>query len=109
MKPVWVGCSPRNYHAGRPASLRPTAIVFHRSGGSLAGLRARFADPTSSLSAHYAVGLDGSVEQYVSEADSAFHAGIVAGATWAGLKPGVNPNLYTIAVDHESPAATACA
>jgi N-acetyl-anhydromuramyl-L-alanine amidase AmpD len=107
MKPAWVGCSPRNYHAGRPAGLRPAAIVFHRSGGSLADLRARFADPLSSLSAHYAVGLDGSVEQYVSEDDSAFHAGIVASASWPGLKPGVNPNLYTIAVDHESPAATA--
>ena len=107
MKPLWVGCSPRNYHAGRPASLAPSAIVLHRSGGSLAQIRARYADPQSSLSAHYAVGLDGSVEQYVSEENSAFHAGLVANPSWPGLKPGVNPNLYTIAIDHESPAAIA--
>jgi N-acetyl-anhydromuramyl-L-alanine amidase AmpD len=107
MKPLWVGCSPRNYHAGRPASLAPRAIVLHRSGGSLAQIRARYADPQSSLSAHYAVGRDGSVEQYVSEDNSAFHAGIVANPSWPRLEPGVNPNLYTIAIDHESPAAIA--
>jgi N-acetyl-anhydromuramyl-L-alanine amidase AmpD len=75
--------------------------VLHRSGGPLDALRRRFADPATSLSAHYAVGVDGSIEQYVSETDTAFHAGIVLFPTWTGLRPQVNPNYYTIGVEFE--------
>jgi len=102
MTPRWIGCAPENFRAGRAAGLPPSAIVLHRSGGSLSDLRARFADPVSSVSAHYAVGLDGSVHQYVSEADTAFHAGMIVEPTWPGLREGINPNLYTFGIDQEA-------
>lgn len=101
MKPRWVGCAVGNFRTGRPPGFFPTAIVIHRSGASLSALRARYADAASAISAHYAVGIDGTVEQYVSEADTAFHAGVVLSPTWRGLRPQVNPNFYTIGVDHE--------
>jgi N-acetyl-anhydromuramyl-L-alanine amidase AmpD len=97
----WIGCASANFRAGRPPGLAPAAIVLHRSGGTLDALRRRFADPASSISAHYCLGVDGSVEQYVSETDTAFHAGIILYPTWAGLRPQVNPNYYTIGVELE--------
>jgi N-acetyl-anhydromuramyl-L-alanine amidase AmpD len=106
MTPRWIGCAPQNFHSGRPPDLTPSAIVLHRSGGSLSDLRARFAEPTSSLSAHYAVGRDGSIDQYVTEADTAFHAGMVVNSRWPGLKERINPNLYTFAIEHEGSAAS---
>jgi N-acetyl-anhydromuramyl-L-alanine amidase AmpD len=97
-----VGCAASNFRQGRPVGQTPRAIVLHRSGGSLAEVRARFADPTSALSAHYGVGRDGTIEEYVAESDTAFHAGVVLDPTWAGLTPKVNPNFYTIGIEHEA-------
>lgn len=101
MNARWVGCAASNFHAGRPGGFLPTAFVLHRTGGSLAAIRARYADPRSQTSAHYLVALDGTVEQCVSEADTAFHAGLVQSPTWPALQPRVNPNFYTIGIDHE--------
>jgi N-acetyl-anhydromuramyl-L-alanine amidase AmpD len=98
----WVGCSAQNYRAGRPPGFAPAAVVFHRSGGSLAALRRKFTDPSSATSAHYGVGVDGTVEQYVDEADTAYHAGVVLNPTWLDLRPRVNPNFYTIGIEHEA-------
>jgi N-acetyl-anhydromuramyl-L-alanine amidase AmpD len=41
------------------------------------------------------------VHQFVDEADTAFHAGTVVRPTWRLLQPRVNPNLYTIGIEHE--------
>jgi N-acetyl-anhydromuramyl-L-alanine amidase AmpD len=101
MNARWVGCAAGNFRTGRPAGFLPSAIVIHRSGGSLAALRARYADPRSQMSAHYVVALDGTVEQCVEEADTAFHAGLVVSPTWPGLRRQVNPNFYTIGIDNE--------
>lgn len=101
----WVGCAAENFHPGRPFGHTPRAIVLHRTGGSLGDLRARFADPRSSMSSHYAVGRDGAVEQYVSELDTAFQAGVVVNPSWTGLAPNVNPNFYTIGIEHEGGGA----
>jgi len=100
----WVGCAAGNFRTGRPAGFLPTGIIIHRSGGSLGALRSRFGDPSSLLSSHYAVGLDGTVEQYVAEGDTAYHAGMVLNPSWPGLRPRVNPNFYTIGIDHEGRA-----
>src|SRR5258708_18197834 len=35
------------------------------------------------------------------EEDTAFHAGVLVNPTWTLLRPGVNPNSYTIGVEHE--------
>jgi N-acetyl-anhydromuramyl-L-alanine amidase AmpD len=101
MPALFVGCAAENFRVGRPAGFAPEAIVLHRTGGSRADLRARFNNPAASTSAHYVVCRDGSVDQYVGESDTAFHAGVVVGATWPGLRTGVNPNFYTIGIELE--------
>ncbi len=35
------------------------------------------------------------------EADTAFHAGTVIEPTWRLIDPNVNPNLYTVGIEHE--------
>jgi N-acetylmuramoyl-L-alanine amidase len=44
---------------------------------------------------------DATDHQYVGETDTAFHAGRVWKPVWGHLKPKVNPNLYTIGIEHE--------
>src|SRR5215208_4597794 len=104
MPVTFIGSAAANVLPGRPAGFRPEAIVIHRSGGSRAAIRARFSAPSSSLSAHYVVCLNGDVEQYVQERDTAFHAGLVVSPTWAALRAGVNPNVYTIGIELEGGA-----
>jgi N-acetyl-anhydromuramyl-L-alanine amidase AmpD len=101
MPPRFVGSAPENVRAGRPAGFTPEAIVLHRTGGSAGALRARFNDPTASMSAHYVVCRDGRVDQYVAEEDTAFHAGLAVLSTWRLLRPNVNPNFYTIGIELE--------
>jgi peptidoglycan hydrolase-like protein with peptidoglycan-binding domain len=98
-----MGCLACNFASGR-AGFHPEAIVIHRTGGSLPDIDARFARARSFSSSHYAVGLDGDVHQYVEEADTAFHAGIVVNAQWALLKAGSNPNFYTIGIEEAGTA-----
>jgi N-acetylmuramoyl-L-alanine amidase len=101
----WIGCVPGNFIHGRPLSLKPEAIVIHIMDGSFASGESVFADPTSHKSAHYGISREGIIHQYVSEDDTAFHAGIVVNPTWKLLKPRVNPNFYTIGIEHEGRAA----
>ena len=54
---------------------RPEAIVVHTTDGSFDAAAAWFEDPESGVSAHYLVGLDGRLAQFVSEEDTARHAG----------------------------------
>lgn len=102
--PVWKGAHPRNFRSGR-RGYRPEAIVIHVMDGTLVGTDAWFSTAASGVSAHYGIGNWGEVHQYVKEADSAFHAGTVVNPTWAELKREggkvVNPNLYTIGIEHE--------
>lgn len=97
----WIGCAAGNFLKGRPAGFAPEAIVIHIIDGSLRGADLHFNDPASLVSAHYAVGKDGSIHQFVEESDTAFHAGVVVNPTWQLLKPRVNPNFYTIGIEHE--------
>lgn len=97
----WVGCAPGNFAHGRPAGFKPEAIVIHVMDGSFVGTRSWFSDPHATVSAHYGVSESGAIDQYVKETDTAFHAGTVVGPTWGLLKPNVNPNFYTIGIEHE--------
>ena len=99
----WVGCNAQNFQAGR-TGLNPQAVVVHRTGGSLDDIDKRCAQAGSFSSAHYAVGIDGSIHQYVEEADTAFHAGVVVNATWGLIQAGRNPNLYTFGIELEGNA-----
>lgn len=100
MNVLWKGAHPRNFTRGR-AGHRPEAIVIHIMDGSLIGTDSWFNDPSSRVAAHYGVGKTGIVHQYVKETDSAFHAGTIVDSTWPLLKRGVNPNFYTIGIEHE--------
>jgi N-acetylmuramoyl-L-alanine amidase len=63
-----------NYSVGRfgqPTSL----IVLHTMDGYLSGTDSWFANPKAEVSAHYGVGLTGETHSYVSEGDTAWHAG----------------------------------
>jgi len=96
----WKG-SP-NYFPGRHGS-QVLAIVLHTMGGYLAGSDAWFANPNSQVSAHYGVGLDGTIHQYVDEMNSAWANGILeAGNTWPYGT--VNPNYRTISIETEDKA-----
>jgi N-acetyl-anhydromuramyl-L-alanine amidase AmpD len=90
-----------NFRPGRPAGFTPDSIVLHRTGGTRASLRARFESPASSLSAHYLVARDGTIDSCVAETDTAFHAGVAAQSTWSLIRTGVNPNFHTIAIELE--------
>lgn len=101
MPKQFVGCAEANFRQRRANGMKPEAIVIHIICGSLESARKEFADPASQLSAHYGVGRDGTVLQFVEEEDTAFHAGIVVNPTWTGIRGGLNPNLYTIGIEHE--------
>jgi N-acetyl-anhydromuramyl-L-alanine amidase AmpD len=89
-----------NFWAGRKG-YRPEGVVIHIMDGTLVGTDSWFANPASQVSAHYGVGRTGEVHQYVKEEDTAWHAGRVDTPVWGLIKPNINPNLYTIGVEHE--------
>ncbi len=97
----WIGCPDTNFRHGRPFGLRPEAIVVHIMDGSFSAGESVFRNPDSHKSAHYGVNRCGEIHQYVDENDTAFHAGIVVNPTWPLLKARVNPNFYTIGIEHE--------
>ena len=105
MAAVWKGAHRANFAVGRHGGWQPEAIVIHVMDGSLSGTDAWFNDPASSVSAHYGIGTDGTVHQYVKEDDTAFHAGTVVKPAWPEIRKDaqgrfVNPNLYTIGIEH---------
>lgn len=102
LTPSWIG-SP-NFHMGRDGH-RPTAVVIHIAEGSAAAVDSWFRNPASSVSAHYLVTKAGDLHQYVLEENTAWHAGRVDHPTWTGLAAGLNPNKYTIGIEHEGGAA----
>ncbi len=94
-----------NFSAGRKGC-RPEAIVIHIMEGTLSGTDSWFKNRQSRVSAHYGIGVHGEVHRYVQEADTAWHAGRVEAPTWTLIKPAeegryVNPNYYTIGIEHE--------
>lgn len=94
-----------NYYLGR-GSYQPEAIVIHIMEGTLAGTTSWFQNKASKVSAHYGIGRDGRVHQYVQETDTAWHAGRVRLPTWSLIRKKnngtyINPNYYTIGIEHE--------
>ncbi|TKB93265.1 MAG: N-acetylmuramoyl-L-alanine amidase [Nitrospira sp.] len=94
----WIG-SP-NKDKGREG-FRPEVIVIHIMEGTLKGTDAWFKSEESGVSAHYGIGKQGEIHQYVGESDTAWHAGRIVAPTWRLLKPDINPNWYTIGIEHE--------
>ena len=100
MEHTWIGCPESNFRKGRPLGFRPEAIVIHIMDGSFSAGESVFLGEGTQKSAHYGISKEGVIHQYVDENDTAFHAGIVVNPTWQLLKPGVNPNFYTIGIEH---------
>lgn len=99
-----------NFFKGR-AGYKPEAIVIHVMAGSIKGADQWFSNPDSKVSAHYGISMQGEVHQYVDESNTAWHAGRVHAPTWKGLKPNgpgtyINPNFYTIGIEHEGKGDT---
>lgn len=85
MQIIWKG-SP-NYSTGRPAP--PQFISLHIMAGYLAGTDSTFAKASVKASAHYGIGANGTVHQYVKESDTAWADG-------AGRN-----NWQSISIEHE--------
>lgn len=104
-----------NFQKGR--SGQPVrAVVLHIAAGPLSAVFSTFNNPQRKASAHFCVGKDGTIEQYVSVNDTAFANGLawhaergqwicphdkIVQPTWQDLVLKTNPNLYTVSIEHE--------
>jgi hypothetical protein len=94
----WIG-SP-NFSAGRAGT--PVGLVLHTMAGSLAGCDSWFNNPASGVSAHFGVGLDGTVHQYVRLEDTAWANGrLESGERWSARFGRGNPNAVTVSIETE--------
>jgi len=89
-----------NFWPGR-ARYKPLGIVIHIGEGSATAIINTFRNPQTQKSAHYLVTKTGKIYQFVKEKDTAWHSGQIFKPSWELLKPGVNPNLYTIGIEFE--------
>jgi N-acetyl-anhydromuramyl-L-alanine amidase AmpD len=98
----WIGSPNFGYPDGEKGRWgeRPIVVVFHIAEGSLVGCDSWFRNKDSGVSAHYCVGKNGEIHQYVSEGDAAWGNGLVNKPTIV-LPRESNPNLWTISVEHE--------
>ena len=80
---------------------RPRAIVVHTTDGGFAASAAWFAAAESGVSAHYLIGLDGRVAQFVDEADTARHAGRVLRPTAKLARGRDDLNPITVGIELE--------
>jgi len=94
---IWSG-SP-NFSS--PKGYKIIAIVNHIMSGTLTGTDSWFANPASKVSSHFGVGKNGKIHQYVNLDNHAWANGVVNDPNWPLLKNGVNPNYYTVSVEHE--------
>ena len=104
---VWIGAHSTNFGVGR-GGIKPEALVLHIADGPMTAVDSWFNQvhppeigPTS---AHFCVGKDGAVHQYVSTGNTAYANGIVEVGYKAKLideNAGINPNRWTISIEHE--------
>ncbi|TGE35857.1 N-acetylmuramoyl-L-alanine amidase [Desulfosporosinus fructosivorans] len=93
----WIG-SP-NY--SDPKGYKMIAIVDHIMAGTLIGTDSWFSNPSSGVSSHFGVGKNGDIHQYVDLRYPAWANGVANKPDWSLLKSGVNPNHYTVSIEHE--------
>lgn len=91
--------NPSPHHSSRGGFL-PEAVVVHIAEGPFPAIGNWFKNPIAQVSAHYGVGQQGQIDQYVAEERAAWHGGNVLRPTWGLLKAGINPNRYTIGIEH---------
>lgn len=101
MNIVWKGTP--NFELYR-RGYKPLAIINHIMCGTLTGTDDWFSRKESGVSAHFGVGKDGSIHQYVNELSTAWANGRESNPDneWLSNFPkGINPNLWTISIEHE--------
>lgn len=106
VKPKWIGAAKGNYRTGRPGNPKIDMILIHVIEGTLKSCDNWFNNSAVGVSAHYGIGRKRELHQYVEEENTAYHAGRVNNPTSALVKrrPGVNPNNYSIGIEHEGTA-----
>lgn len=95
---IWIG-SPNHYNGRNGYAV--THITLHIMVGHLAGTDSVFKNPGSQASAHYGIGADGTIHQYVSERDGSYS------------DANFTSNNSTISIEHEGgmngiPCTQAC-
>lgn len=92
---------------GRPYG-PPVAFVLHTESGGESGTVAELLSSSAKLSAHYAAGLDGKLENWIDAQDRAWSNGILEpGNVWAwiarqcGIDPALDPNHVTVTCETE--------
>lgn len=97
---VWIG-SPNHYQgrAGWPV----VAIVVHTMAGTLSSCDSWFNNPSSQVSSHYGIGLQGQQHQYVQLANGSWANGILEpGNQWVPIVGNsANPNYQTVTIETE--------
>lgn len=98
-----------NFRRGRAGGRLPDVVVVHIQEGTMAGTDSWFRSAESGVSAHYGVGKDGRIVQWVEDSDTAQHAGNVDRPTAAIVREraGVNPNSYSLGIECEGHATDA--
>lgn len=100
---TWIG-SP-NYGLPRGtvgrAGHKILAIVDHIMDGTLVGTDSWFQNPNAGASAHFGIGKNGEIHQYVDVNNVAWANGVVNKPSWPLLITDVNPNYYTVSIEHE--------
>jgi N-acetyl-anhydromuramyl-L-alanine amidase AmpD len=98
---------PSKNRSSRAKSI-PIAIVNHITAGSLRSVDSWFTSPDNDQSsAHFCIGRNGEIHQYVDIKERAWHAGLAKGASQHATADiikrfkNVNPNAYTIGIEHE--------
>lgn len=86
----------------------PIAIVNHITAGSLRSVDNWFTSKNNDqASAHFCIGRNGEIHQYVPIEKRAWHAGLVKGASKFATADivkryaTINPNAYTVGIEHE--------
>jgi len=91
--------SPNRWEGRKGHKIR--AIVIHITAGAFPGCLNWMKNPVSKASANYLVTRTGRIIQLVRDEDSAWANGGVKKPNWRLLIPRVNPNRYTISIEHE--------
>lgn len=96
---VWIGAHYNNFTIGR-YGYEPKAVVIHTMDGSIGACDSWFNNPSAQVSAHYGVGFDGAIHQYVKLPDMAYANGILEpGNRWP--YGSTNPNYLSISIETE--------
>lgn len=81
-----------NFTVGRPGNTINKIVIHHAATTDFDGIARTFQNPNRGASAHYGVGRDNNVDQYVQEKDMAWHAGT--------KNPATNPNPTAIGIEN---------